>query len=64
MMDKNTSVEQLLSFYMEKKHTRPPRIYYQEFEEGRFDRRSNLSNDDRIKSILPNQKQVITLFNK
>jgi hypothetical protein len=33
MMDKNTSVEQLLSFYMGKKHTRPPRIYYQEFEE-------------------------------
>jgi topoisomerase-4 subunit B len=27
MMDKNTSVEQLLSFYMGK-HTRPPRIYY------------------------------------
>jgi topoisomerase-4 subunit B len=34
MMDKNTSVEQLLRFTWEK-HTRPPRIYYQEFE-GRF----------------------------
>jgi topoisomerase-4 subunit B len=36
MMDKNTSVEQLLSFYMGKRNT-PDRqdLYYKEFE-GRF----------------------------
>jgi hypothetical protein len=33
MMDKNTSIEQLLSFYMGKK-IRQTRIYHQEFEGG------------------------------
>jgi hypothetical protein len=56
MMDKNTSVEQLLSFYMGKTH-QTARIYYQEFE-GRF-RCNNLSNDDRIKHFAKSKQVII-----
>jgi topoisomerase-4 subunit B len=54
MMD--TSVEQLLSFYMGKTH-QTAKIYYQNLKVDLDVIEEQFGNDDRIKAILPNQNK-------